>query len=545
MEDDKKIPIIIWADLERAPLGQRSKLLEDFCGRPLLRQTLERVCRTTRSGPKVVYCLPGQAAKIQSVLSGLPVEVVGVEYELPGWWPGVQAARKWAVEGWRGGVLGACAFDEDLLPHVVGELGRRFKANAVMMVAAHGPWVDPEILDRQMERYWEHAESTKINFTQAPPGLSGFIMQSDMIEQLPATSKIAGSIIGYHPDRPQIDIISMSCNLSLDPSIIETPVRFICDMQRTLDLARRLAGKVNPQTAGIAEITQAARQEFCTFADRCPKEIELELLTGWAWEKGYRPQPGQSRGPLDPELILKRVAELTKHCDDLLVHIAGFGEPTRHPQFAEIVHGLKQAGVWGISLATGGLFEAKIAEKIVDLPLDILTFQIDVPHRELYREIMGHDGYPTIQENIDRMTSLLQSHRHPTPLLVPVMIKTYGTMELMKDFFDEGYRKVGWAVIEGFSDYAGQISDLAVNSMAGPNRRGCRQINGRLTVLADGQAVICNQDFNGVVPAGSLRDQSILDLWRGTVLGGLRAAHRGGDYSLNALCGRCRQWHRP
>ncbi len=545
MEDEKKIPIIIWADLETAPLGQSSKLLEDFCGRPLLRQTLERVCRTRRSGPKNVYCFPGQVEKIKSVLAGLPVEVLGVEYEMPGWWPGVQAARKWSVEGWRGGVLGACAFDEDLLPHVVGELGKRFGCPAVMMVAAHAPWVDPDILDRQMERYWEHAESTKINFTQAPPGLSGFIMQSDLITQLPATSKIAGAIIGYHPDRPQIDIISMSCNLSLDPAIIQTPVRFICDMKRTLDQARALAGKLDPQTAGIAEITQAAREEFPAFADRYPKEIELELMTGWAWEKGYRPRPGQSRGPLDPELIIHRVAELAKDCDDLLIHISGFGEPTRHPRFAEIVKGIRQAGAWGISLATAGLFDEATAEKIADLPLDLLVFLIDVPQRELYQEVMGRDGYPKVLENIDRMTGLIQNLKHPTPLLVPVMIKTYGTMEQMKEFFDGWYRKVGWGVIEGFSDYAGQIPDLAVNSMAGPNRRSCRQINGRLTVLADGRAVICNQDFNGVVSAGSLREQSLLEIWRGKVLSDLRTAHRSGEYSPNPLCKNCRQWHRP
>jgi hypothetical protein len=545
MEQEKKIPIIIWADLETAPLGQSSKLLEDFHGRPLLRQTLGRVCRSVKSSSKIVYALPAQVEKIKSVLAGLPVEVVGVEYELPGWWPGVRSARKWAGDGWRGGLLGACAFDEDLLPHVVGSLGKRFNAPAVMMVNAHAPWVDPDLLDRQLDRYWEHEESTKVNFTQAPPGLSGLIMQTEVIERLPSSSKIAGSILGYHPDRPQIDLISQSCNLPLSPAIIQTPVRLICDMKRNLDLARALAGKLDSETAGIAEITQSAGRELPAFADLCPKEIELELITGWPWDHGYRPRPDQSRGPLDPAKIIDRVAELAKNCDDLLIHVGGFGEPTRHPQFVELIRGLKQAGAWGISLATTGLFDPEIADKIVDLPLDVLTFLIDVPNREGYRQIMGNDEYPKVLENIDRMINLLQSRQYPIPLLVPVMIKTYGTMEWMKDFFDEWFRKTGWAVIDGFSDYAGQIPDLAVNSMAGPNRKACRQINGRLTILADGRAALCNQDFNALLSAGSIYDQSLMELWQGPAFAGLRIAHRAGDFCPNALCGNCRQWHRP
>jgi len=542
---EQKIPIIIWADLETAPLGQRSKLTADFAGRPLLRHTLERVCRSTRSGAKVVYCPIHQASEVKAILDGLAVDVVPIRFELPGWWDGLQAARKWAGDGWRGGLMSACAFDEDFVPQVLLELAKRYQASAVMTVSAHGAWVDPDILDRQIERYEEHKESVRLCFTQAPPGLAGVILDLEVIQQLPQSTRIAGTLLGYRPESPQLDLISKAPNLPIDPTVIHTGIRFTCDLSRSLALGRRLAKELDSQSAGAIQITETARREGDAVLSQLPREIEIELASGWPWTKGYRPSPKTARGPIDADLIIRRVAELTEECDDLLVHIGGFGEPTRHPQFAKIIQGLEHAGAWGISVQTTGLVEPAMAEQLAELPIDVLSFLIDVPQRELYQKVMGIDGLPTVLDNMDRTIRAIQARKRAIPLVVPVMVKTYETMELMKDFFDDWTRKVGWSVIDGFSDYAGQIPDLSVSSMAGPKRRPCRQIQGRLTILADGEAVICNQDFDKVQPAGSIATQSLRDIWQGSVLTQLRSSHREGEYACNSLCAKCNQWHRP
>jgi radical SAM protein with 4Fe4S-binding SPASM domain len=115
----------------------------------------------------------------------------------------------------------------------------------------------------------------------------------------------------------------------------------------------------------------------------------------------------------------------------------------------------------------------------------------------------------------------------------------------MDDFFDGWFKKVGWAIVNGYSDYAGQIPDLAVNAMAGPKRKPCRQIYRRMMILADGQVANCDQDFNNRVPVASLREQSLLSIWQTSNLRELRESHLAANYCPNPLCGRCRQWHRP
>jgi hypothetical protein len=540
-----EIPIIIWADLESAPLGQTSKLLEDLAGRPVLRQTLERVCRSEQSGRKIVYCRPEQADQIRSVLAGLAVEVLPIDVKLPGWWPGLQATRKWALECWRGGLLGSCAIDEDLLIHILTDLTQKLNVSAVMAVSAHAAWVDPKVLDRQIEQYQNHQDEMEFNFTQAPPGLTGVVLSREFLTKLPQTSSIAGSLLGYIPNKPQYDSIFLPCNLTLEPAVVQTGIRFTCDTQRGLSLARKLAEKLDPLEADIVEVTACGRSEGSAALLQWPREIEIELTPGWPWPEGYRPHPAKNRGPIDAELLIKRIGELTKECDDLVVYLGGFGEPTAHPQFDAIVNGLKSAGVWGIGVQTCCLFEPGMAETLAALPLDAVSLLIDTPERERYAKVMGLDGYETVLANIEKLLQAIKDQHKSTPLPIPEMIKTDETMELMDEFYDGWLRKVGWATIKGFSDYAGQVPDQAVNSMAGPERRPCRQIFRRMTILADGKVALCDQDFEGSVPLGSIQNQSLSAIWQGPEMSALRQAHLAGDFSPNALCEHCRQWHRP
>jgi hypothetical protein len=539
------IPIILWVDLETAPLGQRSKLREDFAGKPLLRQTLERVCRSQKSDRKIVFCRPEQADTVGSILNGLNVEVLPVDFQQPKWWPGLQASRRWAAECWRGGLLGVCAFDEVTLPFILADLAKKLDVPAILSVDPHSAWIDPDILDRQIEQYETYSSEYLFSFTQAPPGLAGIITSRQLLEKLPGTNKIAGTLIGYQPSCPQIDLIARPCNLSLDPAIIQTGIRFICDTKRTLALGRKLAQTLDPLTANIAEVTAEARKIAGTILTESPRELEIELVSGWPWPRGYRPSPDKTRGPIDAELIVRRVAELAGQYDDLLIYLGGFGEPSAHPQLEKIVTGFKEAGVWSIGMQSGALFDTPMAENIVSLPIDVLTLLVEVPQRELYTKVMGTDRYEHVKENIDHVMKAIQTRLQPTPLLAPAMIKTAETMELMDEFFDGWFNKVGWAIVNGYSDYAGQIPDLAVNAMAGPKRKPCRQIFRRMMILANGQVAICDQDFNNRVPVASLHEASLLDIWQTSSLRELRESHLAENYCPNPLCSRCRQWHRP
>ncbi len=441
-----QIPIIIYADLENAPLGQKSKLLDELAGKPVLRATSERICRTKNASNRIIFCQPKYSDKIRETISPLHIEVQSVSFELPKWWAGLQSARKWSSACWRGGLLGACSFDEDVVASVLDELLVRFDAEAALLVPAHSALIDPEILDNQIEYYAKHKDEMKLSFTQAPPGLSGIILAKELVSQLAKVARFAGQAIGYNPDSPKPDLINKSCNLELDPKIVKTPVRFTCDTSRALRLADKIAQHTDIASASANEITKIAK-DHCSEFIRETNEIEIELYSGWPYPGGLRGKSDKSPGALDHSASLEKISELAREYDDIVVFIGGKGEPLNHPDLAEIVKEIKDAGAWGIGLQTTAVVETEAMQKLAEMPLDVVNVLIDVPSRALYHQLMGIDAYEKVIGNIENLINTIRSGRQSTPLIIPEMIKTPDTMELMDNFFDGWIRKTGWAVI--------------------------------------------------------------------------------------------------
>jgi radical SAM protein with 4Fe4S-binding SPASM domain len=100
----------------------------------------------------------------------------------------------------------------------------------------------------------------------------------------------------------------------------------------------------------------------------------------------------------------------------------------------------------------------------------------------------------------------------------------------------------GHAMIDSPTTGCGLMPALAVVPMAPPRRVPCRQLTRRMTVLSDGQVALCDQDWLSRSPAGSVRDQSLADLWRAQQQP--RDAHRDEQWDDVELCAGCDAWHR-
>ncbi len=444
----KDIPVVIWADTEISPIGLRSKLAREVGGVPVFRRTLERVTRSKKVSCIIIFCKPEQKKQIENLTEGFDVDIRESNFILPGWWPGLQAARKWALSCWRGGMLGTCAFDEDILAHVLSPIAEALDVDALMIIPAHACLIDPDIIDRQIERYVENEEEWKFNFTQAPPGLSGLILHIDVINQLRTKSKFVGQAVSYHPSSARPDIIGKPCNTPIDISVIKTPVRFVCDTERSLELIDALADKIDLRVASAEEITNMTKNELIGLVNKYPRDIELEVYRGWPWPKGLREHPKGETGSKDVSEQLERIADIAKKVDDLTVFLGGLGEPMSNPEIGDIVNQLREAGVWGIGLQTSCLYDADIVEKLAGLDIDVANILIDVPNAQLYAEIMGIDAYPMIIENIKLLINKVYDMHKAIPLIIPEMIKTQQTLELMDEFYDSWFKSVGWAVIK-------------------------------------------------------------------------------------------------
>ena len=73
-------------------------------------------------------------------------------------------------------------------------------------------------------------------------------------------------------------------------------------------------------------------------------------------------------------------------------------------------------------------------------------------------------------------------------------------------------------------------------------RRPCKKPLTDLVVTCDGQAALCNQDWERKTPLGDLNRQTIAEVWAGEALEQVRRLHREGREEEDPSCRGCAHW---
>ncbi|MCC7291495.1 MAG: SPASM domain-containing protein [Phycisphaerales bacterium] len=556
---------VIHADLERTPLGTRSRLGVELDGGPILRLTVERVCRAKRPAGCVVLVPQEQAPRCEAMLQGLPATVQRVNAPPVGWSQLVQVARKWSLGGWRGGLGGTTSLDEYFHPSLVAGALELHPADRVMVFPPAAPLLDPALIDAMIQHHDKGEDDARMTFAQAPPGAAGAIYNVDLLRELVGKGIPPGWIFSFKPDAPRRDMALFACCFDVRAPLRHGARRLIADTDRALETVSALRRQA--RTGDAAELGRLLRDYEASHVPPLPDEVEVELTTEDPFpEAVLRPRGARvgSRGPISLALI-RTLAETLGKSDDSLVVLGGFGEPLRHPRFAEVLKTLRDGGVYGIAVRTSGVdLTDEAMEAMVTARVDALTVQIDGWTAETWRAMHGpaapahgstrageastSEGasLEAVRAGIDRLEQLKQARRCVAPIVVPEMVKARPTVGEMPEFFSGWIRALGTANIVGHTHRAGQLEPLAVMSMAPPRRTPCRRLWTRCMVLADGRVAACDQDFRGLQPIGDLRQMGLDEIWNGQVMTQLRAAHAEGRFGpVNPLCAACDDWHRP
>ncbi len=548
------VSAVIPADLDTTPLGTRSRLADELCGVPVLRRTVQRVTRCEQIDAVIVTCPPAQHGRCAALLAGLPVRVQAVDAETPPWRTLVTSARKWALDGWRGGIGGTTCFDEYVDARVLAGLLGEIDARALFVVAPGAVVFDSDLADRMIAHGLSTREESKLTFAQTPPGLSGLLLNDDIVRELAEQSIPIGWVFSYKPDSPLKDLAFQPCCFEVPPEVRYATGRLIADTDRTVARLKRLLSAYSDPDARTTGRWLIERDE--THVDALPREIELELTTDDPYpESVLRPRgPRLDRsGQADVELV-ERVIDDWCRFDDTLLVLGGFGDPLRHPAFDRILalasRGLSD-GTRGLCVRTTAVdLDETCIDTIIEHPFDVLSVALDAWTAERYASLQSPGAtdrslLDAVVGHLDRLAERRIAHRHVTPIVVPEFTKAEQNVDELDAFHDGWLRKVGAVCITGAGHYAGQCPNHAVMNMAPPARTPCRRIVSRCMVLCDGRVVACDQDFRGLHPLGNLNEQPLETIWSGESFMRMRSAHQALDLSPFPLCGACDEWHRP
>ncbi len=551
-----KIIAVIQADLETTPIGTRSRLADELGGIPILRRTVERLRRAKNISEVHVLCPAAQQPRCTTILDGTDAMIRTHNAGPPAYGSLIQAARKWSLCGWRGGIGGTTVFDEYADLHIIEGLLKTVRADAVMIVPPAAVVFDPSLADRMIEHRKSLEDDSRMVFAQTPPGLSGIILDASLVAELVSKKIPIGWLFSYQPDGPLKDLIFQPCCYETPSPLRFAAGRAIVDTDRSAQmLADLLREHSDPDAITVGEWLI---HRDATSIDPFPREVEIELTTDDPYPNALlRPRGDRvpRRGPIEPSVVQRIAAELARF-DDSLVVLGGFGDPLRHPKFGEILDSLRPSthpddSIYGLCVRTTGVdFDDANIKAIVDHGVDILSVLLDAWSNDLYGRLHAPNDPATafLEKVLSRMDRLSKAREHAgsaRPIVVPEMTKSRENVHELDAFYDGWLRRLGAASLTGYSHYARQCEDRGVIDMAPSTRTPCRRIRARCMVLADGRVTLCDQDFKGLHTFGNLHKQSLGDIWRSAEFNRIRAAHQSGSFGPTPLCAACAEWHRP
>lgn len=524
---------------------ERNSATRLFRGEPVLSWTLSRLVQSQRLGNIGILCWEDQLPDVEEIAEEYHAYVLAKGPRQPiALVDAVAAARRWA-DGWRGGLLSTCDFDLGFYGPWVKELADNVQSDATILVDSSAGLVDPLLIDRMIE----HAENTshaELCFAQAAPGLCGALLRPALLDRLSATASHPGRLLHYMPDQPMRDPIGTDACVPVATPVARSLRSFRLDSERQIRRIGIATVDLNGTLASTAAEELVHRIQWSNEVDELPREITIELNA----QRRSRPVfAATTHLKIDRECAtIERWRELFREAagaDDLRLTIGGVGDPLESDLLFPVIDLARECGINAIQVQTDLLTDdVQKIERLGASGIDVVSVHVPAMTSETYAAVMGVDAFQRVLENIAHFARARHAHGRSVPLMVPVFTKTQHNLAEMETFYDQWLKMVGCAVIEGPSDFAGQIPDVALADMSPPRRSPCARLNSRLMVLCDGTFVACEQDVLGMNSIGQLGHNTLRDVWS-KQMAGMRSAHARGDWRSHALCANCHDWHRP
>ncbi|MDB5327045.1 MAG: hypothetical protein JWM57_2614, partial [Phycisphaerales bacterium] len=199
-----------------------------FRGEPVLTWTMRRLAMTTRIDRVVVLAWDDQLDALADLDTN--ARACGQRRQSTQM-QSIAAAQRWA-DGWRGGLLQSCWFDNGFAADLVRDAMIDEQADHVVLVDPAAGLVDPAIVDQLVDA--AEAGTREFFFTQAVPGLGGVLLKRAMVDKL-VTDRIApGKLVHYLPDAPVLDPITSEACVDVPLEVSRIADRFTLDSHRQI-----------------------------------------------------------------------------------------------------------------------------------------------------------------------------------------------------------------------------------------------------------------------------------------------------------------------
>jgi len=459
----RRIAALIACDPDRNGLLQPRALNAPLGDSTVLQTTLQRLGQSTRLDSIVLIVPPGFDVRplIDETLIGRPVIVrsaTGPIYDEAQ--RAIAVARQWCDWSWRGGLGGMTIFDEIIAPRHMAPLMEEMQLDAAVIVGPDWPLVDAGEetgCDALIARYLEHPQGHRLVFSQAPPGMCGILIERSLMVEMASRARqfTLGSMLSYIPSLPQIDPISKDACIKLPSSVRNHIGRFTADTPARVAALHDFLGEITaelPDCSSADLITRTSLDSLDTdILLQLPQQVEIELTT----RRDTRPFWLDASLP-DVDLTLHEAKCVINQCTarpDVAITFGGRGDPLLHPHCFEIIRYARQQGCRAIHLRTDLPDAFGEATALLDLPIDVISIEVQGESAGTYRAIMGADRFDQVRAQVDALINhRTERSGDPNalclPWIAPRLCRCRPSLEELRNFFDRWLHYAGAAIID-------------------------------------------------------------------------------------------------
>ena len=291
-----------------------------------------------------------------------------------------------------------------------------------------------------------------------------------------------------------------------------------------------------------------------------PRRITLEFTNHCNLRCVFCPRRFMEKetGFLDVGLARELMAQMRDNRAGTPVTVVPFfrGESLTHPHWDTLLAELHAFGLGPIQMATNAslLTEAR-AHRLLDIGVDTLSFSMDTLNPETYRHLRGTD-YAESLGNVLRFLELRNTQsgnldgQHGRGGCGTVQVSAVRTAENaheMDAFVAYWQTKVDRIRIYPEHSADGKLGSLETVQTTGmaERRTACPKVMEDMVIYWNGDVALCNHDWTRRLTGphlGSVRTQSIEQVWTGPAYATVREAHAMGSLTGVSPCEHCGHW---
>jgi MoaA/NifB/PqqE/SkfB family radical SAM enzyme len=212
-----------------------------------------------------------------------------------------------------------------------------------------------------------------------------------------------------------------------------------------------------------------------------------------------------------------------------------YGEPLLAPNLRERLADMKARGI-AIAMNTNGLtLDDSLAQYMVDVGVDSISFSLDAVSRETLMKIRGIDKLEKIEAAVFRMLAARRDRKLPR---ISVSLTLQDANRHEERAFVERWSGIVDCVRVNLLFENGTFPDMK----APAERLPCPTLYKTLPIHNDGTVTVCCLDGFKQTNVGNVFEQGVRAVWHGEEFAKVRYYHETGQWDKVPFCKNCNGW---